>query len=61
VLPPFYLERVKKDLGSLWPWLPEGAIYHDPHAYMKEQAHSAPVTPSVLEVAASGAVATPGA
>jgi hypothetical protein len=40
VLPPFYVERVKKDLGTLWPWLPEGALYHDPHAYLKEQART---------------------
>jgi hypothetical protein len=36
VLPPFYVERVKKDLGSLWEYLPEGALYHDPHAYLKD-------------------------
>jgi hypothetical protein len=39
-LPPFFVERVKRDLGSLWPWLPEGALHHDPHAYLKEQART---------------------
>lgn len=40
-LPPFYVERVKRDLGSLWPWLPEGALSHDPHAYLKDQQQAA--------------------
>jgi hypothetical protein len=47
VLPPFYVERVKKDLGSLWSWLPEGALMHDPHAYLKDQP-----TATVPELAA---------
>jgi hypothetical protein len=38
VLPPFYVERVKKDLGSLWSWLPDGALLHDPNAWLKERA-----------------------
>ena len=38
VLPPFYIERVRQDLGSLWSWLPEGALLHDPNAWLKERA-----------------------
>ena len=54
VLPPFYVERVKKDLGSLWPWLPEGALYHDPHAYLKEHVGKAPrAEPSAVVAAAA--------
>lgn len=34
-LPGFYTERLKKDLGWLWEWLPEGAVQHDPNAYLK--------------------------
>jgi hypothetical protein len=34
-LPEFYIEQVKKNLGSLWNYLPEGALYHDPNAYLK--------------------------
>ncbi len=34
-LPPFYVDTVRRDLGSLWKWLPEGALYHDHHAYLK--------------------------
>jgi hypothetical protein len=40
-LPRYYLDRMKKDLGDLWHWLPEGAIYHDPHAYLKEETANA--------------------
>ncbi|HEV8481296.1 MAG TPA: radical SAM protein [Candidatus Eisenbacteria bacterium] len=38
-LPPFYVERVKKDLGSLWEYLPPGALEHDHHAYLKSSAN----------------------
>ncbi|KPK28962.1 MAG: radical SAM protein [Desulfobacterales bacterium SG8_35_2] len=33
-LPQFYTNRIKNDLGVLWEWLPEGAIQHDPNAYL---------------------------
>jgi len=36
-LPEFYINIIRKDLGVLWEWLPEGAIYHDPNAYLKEE------------------------
>ena len=32
-LPALYLDLVRKDLGLLWEWLPEGALHHDPNAY----------------------------
>jgi hypothetical protein len=34
-LPQFYEDRVKKDLGPLWDYLPDGALEHDPYAYLK--------------------------
>jgi hypothetical protein len=34
-LPHFYRNRVKKQLGPLWEALPEGALMHDPNAYLK--------------------------
>ena len=37
-LPQFYLDIIKKDLGYLWEWLPEGAISHDHKAYLKKQS-----------------------
>jgi radical SAM family protein len=43
-LPQFYLDLVRKDLGPLWEWLPEGALQHDPNAYAKsERSRQAPV------------------
>ena len=34
-LPRFFLDRMRRDLGALWEWLPKGALYHDPNAYLK--------------------------
>lgn len=34
-IPRFFVELIKKDLGPLWSWLPEGALNHDPNAYLK--------------------------
>lgn len=35
MLPPFFRDRVRRDLGALWDWLPPGALEHDPLAYLK--------------------------
>ncbi len=32
-LPIFYTRLIKKELGSLWRWLPEGALHHNAYAY----------------------------
>ncbi len=37
VLPQFYKNIVCRDLGPLMDWLPEGALYHDPNAYLKSE------------------------
>jgi hypothetical protein len=37
-LPRFYIDLVRKDLGPLWDWLPPGALFHDPYAYLKSQS-----------------------
>jgi len=34
-VPRFFLNRMQRDLGPLWEWLPKGAITHDPKAYLK--------------------------
>ncbi|HVO03374.1 MAG TPA: cobalamin-dependent protein [Candidatus Cybelea sp.] len=34
-LPDFYAKKVKRHLGTLWESLPEGALAHDPNAYLK--------------------------
>lgn len=39
-LPRFYLDLVRRDLGLLWEWLPEGALDHDPNAYSKAERAS---------------------
>jgi hypothetical protein len=35
VLPQFFIDRVRKDLGPMWEHLPEGALEHDPYAFLK--------------------------
>jgi hypothetical protein len=37
VLPQFYKDIVRQDLGTLMEWLPEDALYHDPNAYLKSE------------------------
>ena len=37
VLPKFYMDQVKVSLGPLFEWLPEGALFHDPNAYLKSE------------------------
>jgi len=36
-IPQFYVDRVRQELGPLWEWLPEGALQHDPNAYLKAE------------------------
>ena len=36
-LPQFYVDRIRKELGLLWGWLPKGALYHDPKAYLRSE------------------------
>jgi len=49
-LPRFYSDRVFNDLGVMWQWLPEGALLHDPNAYLKSQNGHSP-TPVGVSVA----------
>jgi hypothetical protein len=37
-LPQFYIDLARKDLGPLWQWLPDGALHHDPNAYLKSRS-----------------------
>jgi len=46
-LPEFYINIIKKDLGIWYQWLPEGAIHHNPNAYLHKQAGSRIVAESV--------------
>ena len=45
-LPEIYTEPVQRDLGWLWEWLPEGALYHDPHAYLQSMEADAVEMPT---------------
>ena len=56
-LPDFYAEQVKRDLGPLWPWLPEGALDHDHLAYLN--AHE-PGTRPRIQRAPDEARSSPG-
>ena len=37
VLPKFYENRIRKNLGPLWDALPDGAVMHDQNAYLNSQ------------------------
>lgn len=41
-LPRFYVDRVRRDLGPFWEFLPKGALGHDPHAYLRAEAGAEP-------------------
>jgi len=45
VLPTFFRDQIRKDLGPFWDWLPEGALEHDADAYLQSQ--SDPVTKGI--------------
>jgi hypothetical protein len=56
-LPPFFLERMREDLGPFWDWLPEGAIHHDPSAYLaaeEQAARTQAEAPTADDAAAGG-------
>jgi hypothetical protein len=36
VIPDFYIKRIKRELGALWQFLPDGALAYDPNAYLKK-------------------------
>lgn len=43
-IPPRFVETIRGHLGPLWKWLPDGALKHDPHAYLKSGVeHPLPV------------------
>ena len=37
ILPEFYIDRIRTTLGRFWDWLPQGAIHHNPNAYLASQ------------------------
>jgi hypothetical protein len=48
-IPQYFIDRIRRDLGRFWDWLPEGAIRHDPNAYLAsvEVANHTDCTPRV--------------
>ena len=42
-IPGFYRERIRRDLGPLHQFLPEGALVHDPNAYLNSEREVAPL------------------
>ena len=52
IIPPFFTDRIRKDLGPLWKWLPEGALSHDRNAYLQTE-QAATLTPLRSSAAAS--------
>jgi hypothetical protein len=50
VLPAFYHDRIRRELGPLYEYLPDGALYHDPNAYLGSEAvAAAPPPPLALQ------------
>ncbi|HYQ96360.1 MAG TPA: radical SAM protein [Candidatus Eisenbacteria bacterium] len=45
-VPAFYVNRLKRDLSSHWEYLPEGALSHDPNAYLNKAKAPVPLAPS---------------
>jgi hypothetical protein len=39
-IPAFLVQRVRRDLGEFWDWLPNGALLYDPNAYLNSEAKS---------------------
>jgi hypothetical protein len=36
-IPQYFIQRIRRDLGQFWDWLPEGAIIHNPNAYLESE------------------------
>jgi len=53
-VPAFYRERVTRELGPFARWLPDGALEHDPNAYLGSEAALTPLKPRAGRGAATG-------
>ena len=49
-VPIYFIEKIRRDLGEFWEWLPEGAVNHDPNAYFLSKEIEVPRVP-VLRMA----------
>lgn len=41
-IPRYFIEKIRRDLGHFWDWLPDGAFIHHPNAYLASEATIAP-------------------
>jgi hypothetical protein len=41
-IPSFFIERIRRDLGPFWQWLPDGAVHHNPNTYLEMIEQSKP-------------------
>jgi hypothetical protein len=48
VLPEFYVDRIRRELGPMFDYLPAGAMYHDPNAYLGSVAVEPALAPVAL-------------
>jgi len=54
VLPEFYHARIRSELGPMYQYLPEGAVMHDPTAYLQSSADDAFAAPVTLRSRRAG-------
>jgi hypothetical protein len=54
VLPEFYHQRIRRELGPMYDYLPEGAINHDPTAYLSSVAEEPALAPVALRSRRAG-------
>ena len=39
-LPQYFVQRIRRDLGPMWEWLPAGALEHNPNAYLETESET---------------------
>lgn len=57
-IPRFFTEWIRRDLGPLWQWLPEGALEHDPNVFFKGHDGASSPARTPLKAVASDAGAS---
>ena len=57
--PEFYRALIRRDLGTLYPFVPEGALEHDPNTYLKAVSQAPPPTIRLRTRAGTGGSAAP--
>lgn len=45
-IPQYFTDKIRRDLGHFWEWLPEGAISHNPNAYLESEELNASGEPA---------------